>query len=275
MQFVPLWTSIIDEPCWKILDLPAELYRYWTFCLMAAQKHDHIDGNLPDERTLARWFGMDRIESSALLARLVAAGLIDREEGRHRMHDWDEWRVVKDPGAKDRQRKRRAEKRAERDRNGTCHGPVTVASRACSIDVAPYLTSCISQLPSHTPPNPPEGDVGAGEDLEPFDPGGPAELPPSKLPPDKQRVLDRQTQRWGASNGDRVVGDLLADYSAEIVRAACDHHYADNHGSLDPARLLGICRAMQAGKWKLPAKGSPRGNEPPPPPKIYGAIQGP
>lgn len=133
MEFVPLWTDIIDRPNWKILDLPPDLYRFWTFCLLAAQKHNYIDGILPDQRTLIRWLGMDRAEAEGLLARLVTAGLVDCIDGGHQIHDWPDWRTVKDSGAVQRQRERRAKLKAERDakhdmsRNG--HGPVTGESQ--------------------------------------------------------------------------------------------------------------------------------------------------
>lgn len=133
VQFVPLWTSIIDGPSWKVLDLPPDLFRFWALCLLCAQKHDFVDGTLPEPRTLAHWINMGRLEAEGLLARLVAAGLVDCIDGGHRVHDWPDWRLVKDSGAVQRQREWRAARKAERDkerdkkrdvsRNG--HGPVT------------------------------------------------------------------------------------------------------------------------------------------------------
>jgi hypothetical protein len=129
--------------------------------------------------------------------------------------------------------------------------------------VTPIEESREEKRREHTPPTPSQGILGVGEsDDEPFNPGGPDSGSAAPVPegwtPAHKAVLDRQTERFGASNGDRTIADLLRDFEPRIVAAACDHHYVDNGGSLDPRRLLGICRAMQAGRWKLPAEGSPQ-----------------
>jgi hypothetical protein len=133
VQFVPLWTDILDRPNWKILDLPPELFRFWTFCLLAAQKNDHVSGNLPDDRTLARWFGMTVTEVGHLRDMAVTGGLIDEIDGEFWLHDWEEWRDRKDPGAARRKRKERKAKKEltpdVTDVSRTCHDPVTPMSR--------------------------------------------------------------------------------------------------------------------------------------------------
>ncbi len=81
---------------------------------------------------------------------------------------------------------------------------------------------------------------------------------PDGWTPKHQRVLDRNTERFGASNGDRVISDLLRDYSPEIVSAACDYHYDNNGGALDVRMLRGVCQRMKRGEWKMPTTGKGR-----------------
>lgn len=161
MEFVPLWTDILDAPNWKILDLPPELFRFWAFCLMAAQKHDFVDGFLPEERTLSRWFGMPVTDALHLRDRLVTGGLIDAvttETGtEYKMHDWQEWRVSKDRTAVKRQREKRAKDKVLKatvtpsSRNG--HGDVTATSQ----DVTPQHSAF--SIHHSSPPYPPEGEA--------------------------------------------------------------------------------------------------------------------
>ena len=184
MQYVPLWTDILDAPNWKILDLPAELYRFWTFCLMAAQKHDHINGFLPDHRTLCRWFGMNPAEAKGLMQGLVDAGLIDAEfiESNlvHRIHDWQDWRTSKDKTATERKRRQREKEKQKRDAECNGHADVTGQSRSCHAsghgDVTPQQTTTqhsafsIQHSADNNPPTPRDGDhvvVSSSEETEP------------------------------------------------------------------------------------------------------------
>lgn len=156
VAYVPLWTDIIDEPCWKILDLAPEVYRFWSLCLLAAQKFDFVEGYLPDERTLAAWIHMSRDEAVTLRDRAVTGHVLDREEdGRYKVHDWDHWRDTKDPGAGRRKRKQRAKENAlkanvtDESRNG--HGSVT-ACHDTSRNVTAQLASNIYQNSSPSIP---------------------------------------------------------------------------------------------------------------------------
>jgi hypothetical protein len=56
--------------------------------------------------------------------------------------------------------------------------------------------------------------------------------------------------RWGASNGDSAVGDLLRSYEADLVREAIDRHWAKVGPALNRALLIGTCRGMLAAGWK-------------------------
>lgn len=197
MEFVPLWTDILDGPSWKIIDLPAEVYRFWTFCLLSAQKHDFADGYLPDLRTLSHWCQMDRDICVTLRDRLVELGLIDRvtHEGQDRdtsvtsagqdrdmsvtvtkesqngpffrVHDWDDWRAVKDPGAKERKRKQRMKAKGLRDESRNGHGEVTGQSQ----DVTPQHSAFSIQNSEEnsiktTTPLPPTGGKDVSSSIE-------------------------------------------------------------------------------------------------------------
>lgn len=133
MEYVPLWTAIIDEPSWKILDLPAEVYRFWTLCLLAAQKHDYVEGYLPDDRTLSAWIHMERDTIVTLRDMAVTGHVLERNEGgKYKVRNWEHWRDVKDKGATRRKRAERLRKKGlassvtDESRNG--HEPVTGVS---------------------------------------------------------------------------------------------------------------------------------------------------
>lgn len=134
MEYVPLWTDIIEGPCWKILDLPPEVYRFWTLCMLAAQKYDYVDGHLPDDRTLSAWIQMPRDMIVTLRDMAVTCHVLDDlGGGSYKIHDWEHWRDVKDKGATRRKRKQRKTEKGltntqeHMSRDG--HGDVTGESR--------------------------------------------------------------------------------------------------------------------------------------------------
>jgi hypothetical protein len=113
---------------------------------------------------------------------------------------------------------------------------------------------------------------------------GESELPPleSCVPQvwdsRQQEVIDLATQRWGACNGDSVVGDLLRLYPAELVMEAIDRHWAKVGPGLRPAYLIATCRGMFDDGWKPESENrqpvtAPSGNGALP--KSYGIIPGP
>ena len=134
MPFVPLWTAILDDPSWKILDLPPDLFRFWIFCLLAAQKYDYVDGYIPDVRTLSAWFQMTVTEALHLRDGAVSRHVLDRlDDGRYRVHNWMRWRDVQDHTATQRSRAYRERqktlkanvKQPSRSSNGRRHGHET------------------------------------------------------------------------------------------------------------------------------------------------------
>ena len=66
----------------------------------------------------------------------------------------------------------------------------------------------------------------------------------------QQECIDIATRRWGASNGDSCVGDLLHSYEANLVREAIDRHWSKVGHAFHLARLIGTCRSMLANGWK-------------------------
>lgn len=276
MQFVPFWTNILRSR--KVAAMPDDLYRTWTYCLLAAQEFDNRGGTLPPTDDLSYALHMETSELMSRLSRLSRDGFLEERDGVYTIHDWDDWKHRPDPTAA-------ARKRAQRERNrlkpkgdppkpegDNASDDVTVTAVTQESHACHAPTQLNSTQLTTPPPTPRDGGVAcAGDDLEPFDPG-PATLPlpaAAVLPPDKQRVLDRQLDRWGASNGDRVISDLLKDYPAEIVAAACDFHYFDNDGVLDARRLRGICREMLAGRWKIPEKSHASRKQKPEPEPVF------
>ena len=232
MEFVPLWTDILDAPCWKIMDLSPELYRFWTFCLLAAQKHDFADGHLPDDRTLGHWFQMSVTSVGQLRDRLVTHALLDRDDTcdgpEFKVHDWDQWRLVRDPGAKERKRRQRSKNKGISEESRGGHGAVTATSR----DVTPQQTTDNKQQTTISRQNAPAIDA-------------------SHAP-----VIALALERWGASSGDSTVLDLLRDYPPDLVRAAMDRHWDAVGQAIKPALLRGVCRGMLEDGW--PPKVKPR-----------------
>lgn len=101
---------------------------------MAAQKYDYVDGYIPDTRTLGAWFQMSMDEIVKLRDMAVTRHVLDYvSEGRYRVHNWEEWRDVKDKGAVKRKRAERQRKKQvkenEEQMSRPCHEDVTAMSR--------------------------------------------------------------------------------------------------------------------------------------------------
>lgn len=263
MQFVPLWTSILRSR--KVASLPDDLYRTWTYCLCAAQEYDHRGGALPMPDDLSYALHMDTHELLSRLSRLSRLGFVEERDGVWAVHDWEDWKHRPDPTAAARKRAERDRKRMKgkevesKDGGADASDDVTVTAVTSKMSQCHAPTQLNSPTPTPHTPLPPVTGGAAGEgECEPFEsPGEPTPNPAAPpMTAEARRVLDRATERWGASNGDRIVADLLKDFAPAVVGAACDQHYARAKGVLQPERLLGICQAMHSGKWQLPAKGA-------------------
>jgi hypothetical protein len=91
--------------------------------------------------------------------------------------------------------------------------------------------------------------------------------------PRQQECIDLAIQRWGASNGDCIIGDLLRAYPAELVKAAIDRHFDKVGPGLRPALLRATCEGMLSDGWKPDPEKPPPG--PKSGPKTYGVMHGP
>jgi hypothetical protein len=82
--------------------------------------------------------------------------------------------------------------------------------------------------------------------------------------PIQKEIIEIATQRWGASNGDSVVNDLLRDYEADLLREAIDRHWDQVGKALHPARLRAYCKTLLANGWKpgQPSQGRSSGSVP-------------
>jgi uncharacterized protein YdaU (DUF1376 family) len=65
-----------------------------------------------------------------------------------------------------------------------------------------------------------------------------------------QEVINLAVQRWGACNGDYIVGDLLRAYPVELVKEAIDRHWDKVGPKLRPSLLRGTCRGMKSDGWQ-------------------------
>lgn len=118
---------------------------------------------------------------------------------------------------------------------------------------APALTEVSAgAYPESVPPTPPSCEPARQREWEKKEEGGKnapdPPLRPSPIPDDPvaKQCLQLAMDRWGASNGDALVGDLLRTFKPPIVRHAIDREW-DKHGAnLKPSYLRSICQEVQA-----------------------------
>jgi len=96
-------------------------------------------------------------------------------------------------------------------------------------------------------------NLGGKADLPPIVAAPPLDPPPSNPPPGwdsrQEEVVALATQRWGSSNGDCMIGDLLRAYPVELVKAAVDRHWDKVGPNIRPALLRATCQGMLADGW--------------------------
>ena len=239
MQFVPLWTCILKSR--KVGALPADIFRFWVFCLVSAQDHDHRRGTLPSLDDLAYSLHMELADVTPLMSQLVTRGFVTCRDGVHAIHDWQDWKVRVDPTAAERKRRERA-KIGESGGNGSVTDVTDVTHVRDCHDVTRQQNRTESNR-AESPPTPIPSPVLT----KPFT-------------DEEQALVTRAAERWGASNGDAVVGDLLREYPAAWVKLACEAEW-DKHGlALNPRYLRGILQGYQR------EGGPPKGKSGAPPP---------
>lgn len=151
--------------------------------------------------------------------------------------------------------KHRVKERAEKQ-IGKLPVPSSVERNACNAlqkNETPHVTP-IEEIREeekriHTPLPPSRGKDVCADGLEPFEPE--PESPQAAWTKEQIHVLDKVSRWWGASNGDRTVGDLLRTYPAALVDEAIDSHHGKVGKAFHPSRLIGLCRAIyDEGRWK-------------------------
>ena len=241
MQFVPLWTSILKSK--KIGSLSSDEGWFWTRCLVSAQDHDHKNGTLPSIDDLAYSLHMEVTEVTRLITALVAKGFVTDVRGCYAIHDWQDWRYKPDPTNAERQRRFVAKEKARKEvKEPEKVTPITVSPLNNEITPQHTLTE-INRDKGGVPPPAPAIRSASGE-------------------ADK-RAIAIAAERWGASNGDAVVGDLLRTYEPDLVMAAMDKHFDAAGAKFKPAMLRGICRGMFNDGWTPGAKPLKNGKPPP------------
>ena len=225
MPWLRLWTDILDSE--KIGDLDDATLWGWALILLATKKFNQ-DGLLPPLKKMAYWLRRPEASVDGWLKKLVKAGLIEKSADGLRAHDWNRWQEPKDHTNSFRQAKHRGAKKSlsalspetdsetdsETERETDSEGPVTAAP-----------------LPAAVTPLLPRSDVSFWDDRQ-------------------QQCVDLATRRWGASNGDVIVGDLLRSYSAEIVMESIDQHWDKVGQAIAPALLRSTCKGKHEDQRK-------------------------
>jgi hypothetical protein len=240
MPWIRLWTDTLDSP--KIFGLSDDLFRGWTLILLATKKADR-GGVVPSIETLAFWAHRDIETASRWVDGLIRAGFLERHDDLVTVHDWDYWQPPRDRTNAERQMRHRKDRKVsfprplsskETDTETEAEGAKNVTARKRNAVTHP--------LPEVFAPNP-------------------APAPPTSplaWGPEQQKIVDLAAERWGASNGDSVVGGFLREYPAAWVKAACDRVWDKDGAELKPAYLRGILQAYQregGPKQQAPFKG--------------------
>lgn len=121
------YSGAVDDP--KVQMLSPEMFKHWVNVLCIAAQHE---GDLPALSVTAFMLGrMPEPKAAAVLARLHAAGLLDKTEKGFRPHNWEGRQYkhdVSDPTNADRQKRYRNRKRngSNGKSNGVSNGDETV-----------------------------------------------------------------------------------------------------------------------------------------------------
>lgn len=240
------WNSTLHCP--KIQRLDGETYKVWSNLLIVANEHKER-GKLPSIEDTAFLLRFQVHEMSAFIEKLVEVGLIDRKGKSLAMHDWETWQEDGPKSNAQRAREWREEKksRAHAERTPSAQANDTPSAQANASEVQESAPSAIARalpLPLVLP-LPLDSEGGAG--------GRP---PPIADPPDSpacKAVIAMGAQRWGASNGDAVVGDLLRTFPPQFVQAASDRHWDKFGANLNPGYLRGTCQSMWETGLPIPS----------------------
>ena len=264
MHWFRVYHDIIDDP--KVLQLSAEMRWYYVGILAVASRQSSRNppgilqessrnppgilqesfrnppGILPKLADIATHLRLGKAKALRVIRTLIQAGLIDqqfngsKEDTKLYVHGWSE-RQFKSDDINARVRKHRA-------------------ASICNVTVTPRVRErARSETETET-----ETEGGKG-------------IPPP-WNPRQQECIDLAAQRWGASNGDCQVGDLLRVYTPELVMEAMDRHFAKVGASIRPPLLIATCRGLFNDGWTSGSNGKPE-TVVKSAAKKYGVIPGP
>lgn len=95
--------AVLDDP--KVQRLPDRLFKAWINLLCLASRHN---GNVPPAGDVAFALRLTEGEATKIVAALVAATLIDCNDGTFRIHNWDRRQFHGDGSGAERSRRFRA-----------------------------------------------------------------------------------------------------------------------------------------------------------------------
>lgn len=237
MEYVPLHLSTFDSP--KVMNLPAETYRFWTFALMSAQRNDYIDGELPDIEHLAHWTRTPKDDCRRLMKELTDAGLADETEDGWRIHNWNKWRNLKDPTSTQRKRKSRAAQKQTPQAgnvtgNVTGHGHVTDRSRPCHDESQAVTVTGHGDVPTNPNPNHNTSSLPCGSE----------ELNSLSLSPEKER--DRVRICHNGKFVDKAPSACTPEEIARLEATAIDAFSHLGHGDVWVRRIRDYAKTWRA-----------------------------
>ncbi len=257
-SWLRLFVEILDNP--KIHELDTDLFTGWIKVLLATKKHRQ-NGKLPGGQILAFWVHQEGSTVSRWLRDLEARGFLDRDDdGQLWVRNWLNWQS---PTSAERQQRYRARKKDDLSR--TLSGGIdrdidregdTNRNARCNADVTRDVTRYVTRVTR---------DVTRDS--------APPKITPPIFDSRQQEVLDLATQRWGSSNGDCIVGDLLRIYPPELVMEAMDRHFDKVGPAIRPALLRAACQGMLSDGWPRCSGKIEHGSSPVA--KTYGLHQGP
>ncbi len=235
MAWLWLWTDILD--CSKLAELDDTTFRGWIMLLACAKRHD-LDGCLPRLKDLAYWCRKDESAVKTWLLVLAEHQLVEREGDDFKIHDWHYWQPgrsgptsgvhgkAKTNAERQREYRQREREKRETDERNVTEPPVTPITnnnRGEERREGITLRNDNSLVTNNVTPN-----------------VTPSPSPP--LTPHQQECINQATEKWGASNGDMYIGEMLKVYHEDIVMECMDKYW-DKHGQqFKPALFRGYCK---------------------------------
>lgn len=242
MDWLPLWNKTLW--CSKVQSLPGDVFKAWVNLIMFANLIN-ADGDLPSMEDIHFALHLDHETLKRFIEIMVSAGLVDRDTDeqdktsvRLSIHDWGQWQIKP---AKSTDRVRRFRERSKKKSRET-------QGNACNVSETRG-----NEGNDETPKRRGEDKRREGEKMPPQKDETFHKLPPIRSPNTEadQRAIALATERWGASNGDSTVGDLLRTYEPDLVIEAMNRHWDKQGAKIKPALLRGACEGMFNDGWKL------------------------